>query len=127
MDFDALQIELFVADLQASLDFYVRILGCKIGEQEPNGYTTIHCGRVTLALNIQANIPEDHPVYIHQGERPGRGVELMFWVKDLARLYVRVKEKGWPISEKLQDQPWGLRDFCLIDPDGYFLRFIAQD
>jgi uncharacterized glyoxalase superfamily protein PhnB len=23
----------------------------------------------------------------------------------------------------LQDQPWGLRDFRVVDPEGYYLRF----
>jgi len=29
---------------------------------------------------------------------------------------------GWPLAEDLQDRPWGLKDFRILDPAGYYLR-----
>jgi lactoylglutathione lyase len=34
----------------------------------------------------------------------------------------QVEAAGYPIAEPLQDRPWGLRDFRLLDPDDYYLR-----
>jgi len=33
-----------------------------------------------------------------------------------------VVDSGWPLAEDLQQRPWGLIDFRLHDPDGYYLR-----
>jgi hypothetical protein len=34
----------------------------------------------------------------------------------------RVVAAGWPLEEDLQDRPWGLTDFRILDPGGYYLR-----
>jgi len=34
----------------------------------------------------------------------------------------RVITAGWPLTEDLQDSPWGLKDFRTLDPAGYYLR-----
>ena len=43
-------------------------------------------------------------------------------VEDLESFYKKVKEKV-EIFEKLQERPWGLKDFRVVDPFGYYLRF----
>jgi peptide/nickel transport system permease protein len=30
--------------------------------------------------------------------------------------------EGWPLDEDLREVPWGLRDFRILDPAGYYLR-----
>jgi hypothetical protein len=32
-----------------------------------------------------------------------------------------------PLAATLTDQPWGLRDFSVVDPDGYYLRVTHRD
>jgi uncharacterized glyoxalase superfamily protein PhnB len=54
--------------------------------------------------------------------RPPVGVELVLEVDDVDDELERVRMSGWPIAEQLQERPWGLRDFRLIDPSGYYLR-----
>ncbi len=29
------------------------------------------------------------------------------------------------MTEHMRDRPWGLRDFRVVDPDGYYLRLTA--
>jgi hypothetical protein len=29
---------------------------------------------------------------------------------------------GWPLTQDIALQPWGRRDFRLLDPSGYYLR-----
>ena len=50
--------------------------------------------------------------------RPPVGVELVLEVDDVDAELERVRMSGWPIDEQLQERPWGLRDFRLIDPSG---------
>jgi len=40
----------------------------------------------------------------------------------VATFIVLLRAAGWPLDEDLQDRPWGLRDFRILDPDGYYLR-----
>lgn len=41
--------------------------------------------------------------------------------------YQRVRSEGWPRSAELRRQPWGLTDFRLLDPDGYYWRVTSRD
>jgi uncharacterized glyoxalase superfamily protein PhnB len=43
-------------------------------------------------------------------------------VDDLDAVLRRVEETGHTLAEGLQPRPWGLRDFRIVDPDGYCVR-----
>jgi uncharacterized glyoxalase superfamily protein PhnB len=55
------------------------------------------------------------------GDR-GAGVEIVLEVEDLDEAFARAQGTGQPIAEPPRLQPWGLRDFRLADPDGYYIR-----
>jgi uncharacterized glyoxalase superfamily protein PhnB len=38
----------------------------------------------------------------------------------------RVAAAGWPLEEDLQGRPWGLTDFRILDPAGYYLRITSR-
>lgn len=52
----------------------------------------------------------------------GAGVEIVRDVDDLDAEAQRVARAGHSFVETVQERPWGLRDFRLADPDGYYLR-----
>ena len=58
--------------------------------------------------------------------RLGLGVEIVLEVDDVDGWRDRVAAPGHPILEPLQDRPWGLRDFRISDPDGYYLRVTSR-
>ena len=118
-----LRLELFVADLERSLDFYRRVLGFHLDHASEGGYTALSRGEAQIALNLADHLPADHPVYFGGDERPGRGVEIVLEVDDLEALYEQVQHANWPVERALQRQPWGTVDFRVQDPDGYYLRF----
>lgn len=45
-------------------------------------------------------------------------------VKDLDSFFNTIKNKV-KIFETLQERPWGLKDFRIIDPFGFYLRFTS--
>jgi uncharacterized glyoxalase superfamily protein PhnB len=45
---------------------------------------------------------------------------------DLDAARNRVVDSGWPIETELAAQPWGLCDFRLLDPSGYYWRITEQ-
>jgi catechol 2,3-dioxygenase-like lactoylglutathione lyase family enzyme len=120
------RLELFVSDLPASQDFYRRILGFEMGEQHADGYTPVTNGDVRLALNHRSTLSDTHPLHISQDERPGLGIEIVFEVDNIDDLYAHVRSQSWPISSPLQQRAWGLTDFRLVDPDGYYLRLTSR-
>jgi lactoylglutathione lyase len=47
-------------------------------------------------------------------------------VDDLDELRERVVSAGIDLVEDVQERPWGLTDFRLTDPDGYYYRFTTR-
>lgn len=121
-----LRLELFVNDIATSVSFYTRVLNFRLTGQKGDGYTPITNGEVVLGLGRLASLPDTHPVQSTAHERPGRGVEIVLEVDDIDALYAHVQAQSWPISSPLQRQSWGLRDFRLVDPDGYYLRLTSR-
>lgn len=120
------RLELFVDDLEASIDFYGRVLGFVSGERQADGYTSMTHGDVNLALNLRASLPAEHPVQAVAGERLGRGIELVLEVTDIAGMHERLYLANWPLASALMHQPWGLTDFRVLDPDGFYWRITTR-
>jgi lactoylglutathione lyase len=120
----SLRMELFVSDLLRSVDFYRSVLGFEV-ERQQTDYASVRDGSVVLGLVPVTNLPEsDGPGFTQAqlaGDR-GAGVEVVLEVDNLAATAARVTAAGYPMSEPQQRRPWGLTDFRLFDPDGYYLR-----
>ena len=120
-----LRLELFVEAPERSLDFYRLILGFEIRGSASAEYTLLTNGDAAIAINSRSALASDHPLRIETGERVGLGIEIVLSVSDVDDAYRKAKESGWPLSD-LAQQPWGLRDFRLIDPDGYYVRVTSR-
>jgi lactoylglutathione lyase len=79
------------------------------------GYVAITRGAVRIGV-------ASRPVEPSAGRRPPTGVEVVLEVDDVAAERDQVLAAGWPLDEDLQVRPWGLADFRLADPAGYYLR-----
>jgi catechol 2,3-dioxygenase-like lactoylglutathione lyase family enzyme len=119
------RIELFVADLDVSIRFYDAALGFGIERREPD-YASLRRGAAVLGLAPVAKLPPagEGPGFTQESVSAGRGagVEVVLEVEDLDAARQQVEAAGYPIAEEVQLRPWGLRDFRLTDPDGYYLR-----
>jgi predicted enzyme related to lactoylglutathione lyase len=110
-----LRIELFPADLDATIAFYSTALGFAVERREP-GYATLERDGTRIGA------AERPPVTDDGARRPPTGVEIVLEVADLAAERERVRRSGWPVAEDVTQRPWGLTDFRVLDPDGYYLR-----
>ena len=116
---ESLRCELFPDDLDASAAFYVDVLGFAIVRDERSTdvpYVALRRGGVHVGLAARP-APDDGA-----SRRPPTGVELVLEVDDLDAAHARVVSRRWPVDEQLTDRPWGLRDFRLVDPHGYYWR-----
>ncbi len=122
-----LRLELFVSDLPKSIDFYTRVLGFERQPGDPT-YVPVRSGAVVIGLGPAAGLPKQHPFNPElQTARRGLGAEIVLEVDDVERYFERVKSSGYQaIRAPLRKQPWGLTDFRLSDPDGYYLRITSR-
>ena len=49
--------------------------------------------------------------------------EIMLFTEDIDAQYREHLERGAPVSAPPTDEPWGLREYSIIDPHGNRLRF----
>ncbi|MFF5211933.1 VOC family protein [Streptosporangium sp. NPDC000396] len=113
-----LRIELFVADLVAFLDFYQRVLGFTAVQADTgSGYAAVRRDGVRIGAAL-AWRPVDRAA-----RSVPDGTEIVIEVDDVRAERDRVIAAGWPLAEDLKLRPWGLTDFRVHDPDGYYLRF----
>jgi len=114
-----MRFEIFPDDLDAIVDFYTRVLHFRlIADQrgEPSPYVSLERDDVRIGAARRA-VPD-----ARASRLPPAGVELVLEVDDVTAERDLVIAAGWPLAEDLQDRPWGLADFRILDPAGYYLR-----
>ncbi|MEJ5944507.1 VOC family protein [Pseudokineococcus basanitobsidens] len=120
---ELLRCELFPDDLDPSVRFYVDVLGFHLDRDERSSaspYVALSRGPVRLGLARRDDVVDVAP------RRPPTGVELVLEVADLTAAHGQVVAAGWPLEEELTTRPWGLVDFRLLDPSGYYWRITTS-
>jgi lactoylglutathione lyase len=118
-----LRLELFVRDMEVSIAFYLEVLGFELTRRE-EGYASLRSGSVVLGLGPISKLPEHDGYFTRDrlAKNRGAGVEIVLEVDDVVAFRDQVRAAGSPVLEELQLRPWGLMDFRITDPDGYYLR-----
>jgi catechol 2,3-dioxygenase-like lactoylglutathione lyase family enzyme len=127
MELNNLTPELSVSDFDKSIFFYINILGFKIDFQREENYFA------SISLNNTQLMIEKNNENWNTGvlEYPyGRGVNFFIVVDDISILINRLKTYNYPIFVlpkeswyRVNDMFAGYREFLVLDPDGYLLRF----
>lgn len=106
-----------VADIERSLAWYRDVLGCAVKDRWE------HDGRLMGAEMVAGAVT----FYLGQDDWKkgrdrvkGQGCRLYCTTgQDLDALAASIKAKGWALEQEPTDQPWGWRDFSVVDPDGF--------
>ena len=123
------RFELFVRDRERSIRFYEHALGFtreRKNRWNSSRYTQIVNGSACIGLCPLASLPANHYFRAATSDRLGVGTEIVFEVDDLPA-YARRAQLVDAIFEPIARRPWGLRDFRVIDPDGYYIRVTESD
>lgn len=127
MKFNKMIPELSVSSIKRSLEFYTKILGFKIDyqrEESKFAFLSFHGSQIMLEeinLHWETTTPE-YPF--------GRGINFQIAVPDVDVL-VKSLEKNKYSVKMMPHENWyragkkllGNREFLVMDPDGYLLRF----
>jgi len=105
---------LVAADVSATADFYVKVLGFTPGWLwgDPPTVGAVAWGMVSV-------------MFSQISELVGKveGHQHWFDVEDVDTLYASHLERGAMIVSEIEDKPWGRREYTVRDPNGYHLRF----
>lgn len=130
MNFNPLIPELSVVDLERSVWFYVNILGFQIDYQRPeHKFVFLSYQNIQIMIGQISRVSKTAPL-----EYPfGRGINMQMIVDDIDVLISALKLHRYPLILEPEEhwyrrdnQLLGLKEFLVLDPDGYVLRFSQQ-
>lgn len=119
--------QLFVANMDASCDFFTRRMGFSIvfTYGEPPFYVQVK--RDVALLNLRCI---DRPV-IDAGRRDGEellsAAVTVATSEEIKHLFLEFQAEGVTFFQGLKKQPWGAKNFIVKDPDGNLLLFAGPD
>lgn len=104
-------------DLQASVAWYRDVLGFTVAEEHRRDGKLM--GVQLRAGAVQVLLAQDD---FAKGRDRQKGVGLRLFcttAQDVDQLAAGIKERGGKLAKEPTDQPWGTRDFAVVDPDGF--------
>jgi catechol 2,3-dioxygenase-like lactoylglutathione lyase family enzyme len=111
---EQLVVEVFVRDIGRSTAFY-RSLGFEL-LRDAGTFVELTWEGSKLFLDERADLPVS--------TQPQANVRIM--VADADSWWERAQRLGARIFQPIADRPYGLRDFTILDPDGFGLRFATR-
>ena len=116
---ERLRVEFFPSDVDRSVAFYER-LGFTVAGRSPGppAYASVRLG------DVQIGLCEATPVDPTIRALPV-GTEIVIEVDEVERRRDEFLSRGVVLAADLVEREWGLSDFRVTDPDGYYLRFTS--
>jgi catechol 2,3-dioxygenase-like lactoylglutathione lyase family enzyme len=109
-----------VSDVVRSHAYYAERLGFRSPRMWGDPPTFCITQRDGLELML-AQVDDGKPVHPN-AENAGR-IDVYFWVNDADALHSEYSQKGADVVCQPEDQPYGMREFLVRDPDGHVLAF----
>ena len=118
---------LIVSSVDRSLAFYTDVLGFARGmtvpEQPPFVFASVASGPVEIFFNDPATVAKESPQLA--GLAMGGGNTMFIEVDGIDALHDRLKDRVTVVMP-LVTQWYGLREFAIIDLDGYVITFAQR-
>ena len=111
---EQLVVEVFVRDIRRATDFY-RSLGFEL-VRDDGTFVELTWDGHRFFLEERSDLPS-HPT-------PQANVRVL--VADVDAWWERAEQIGAEVFRPIGDRSYGLRDFTILDPDGFGLRFASR-
>ena len=120
-------LELHVPDFEKVKVFYGKLGFQVVWERKPEekkGYLVIKRDDNVLCFWPGNKYVEKQSYFQNfpSNTKRGYGVEIVIMAEDIENLYKKATS-FCNVVDKLQRQPWGLQDFRIEDPFGFYIRF----
>lgn len=120
-------LELHVPDFEKVKEFYGKLGFRVIWERKPEekkGYLVIKKDNNILCFwpGNEYVFKQEYFKNFPKDTKKGYGVEIVILVEDIDKVYENIKSFA-KVVEPLIVKPWGLKDFRIEDPFGFYLRF----
>ena len=102
------------ADYQRSIDFYRNAIGLAVAREYGAG-TVFYAGQSLIELAGHGAPPDAGPPF------PGA---LWLQVRDVYDTETELRGRGVEIAREARQEPWGLHELHVTDPDGVTLIFV---
>ncbi len=116
---------IYVTDLKKSLDFYIGILGFKLGNLYPDAenpsYAPVFIGENKLML-CQAR---ESNLKFYPSGLSGSGAQFFVQVEDVDLYWNKLFDKTNAV-DSIETKSWGDREFTVKDPDNYLITFYTS-
>lgn len=117
----SVRFEVFPADLGKCIAFYTDVLRFTT-VQRKDGYAYFQRDSIFIGAAQSSFELEDLQRVDRSSRKPPTGVEIVIEVDDLEAERNWIVEKGWTLDADIKLQEWGLKDFRITDPDGFYMR-----
>lgn len=122
----AFRIEFFVKNIAESVRFYQQVLNLDLLQKGEDSACFTNEGSYLLLTSFYI-LDETHYFKNNGFSKMGGGMEFIITTDEIEQLYERVKQKEpHCIESDLKKQIWGMLDFRVIDPDGYYIRVSSK-
>jgi len=125
--FKKLTPNLLVANVERSLAFYVDTLGFSRGMTVPDGsplvFASVTSGDVEIFLNDAATAVAEYPAFA--GKPLGATGTMFIELEGVDALHDRLRSSV-TITMPLTTKFYGMREFAILDPDGYVITFAQR-
>ena len=109
-------------NMKETIEFYKNSLGFKMGMAFPDANNPEYVDLAKDGMVLMFIPAENHG--ISSEEKLGIGVYLYLQIDgDIDEYYEELKKKEVRIAVDIKDEPFGVRDFTIEDPNGYKLTF----
>lgn len=120
-------IELYVEDIPYYVDFFTRVLDFTVLVNH-SIFVELRRGAETILLNGEGKTLEsEHYFFGKLNSNPkGTGVEIGIVVDNLQDVYQKALKFNHLKCTPIVKQEWGMSDFRIVLPDGYYLRLTTS-
>jgi catechol 2,3-dioxygenase-like lactoylglutathione lyase family enzyme len=115
--------QLFVADLDASAEFYARKLGFMLAFRygDPPFYGQVFRDGARLNLRVVSR-----PVFDEELRERDQLLSASITVEDITPIFLEYQAAGVDFAQHLRTEPWGARTFVVRDPDDNLILFAGR-
>jgi catechol 2,3-dioxygenase-like lactoylglutathione lyase family enzyme len=107
--------------LEESREFYTGLLGFRVAMDMGWIVTLVSPSNPTAQINLGRREPSA------EATGPLNAIGISIEVENVDEVHAKAVERGVTISYPLTDEPWGVRRFFMVDPNGVTLNVMCHN